>query len=474
MTHYFPTLALVLAFAAAPAFAQDCANIPTSLGAVDLAYAHCASPGGPAESSDPTDSAFGWDSQAPGPGFASFVQNLPGTLTHIGTFAPTSGFLGGGDYEGDDFSVWYWVDSGTEFGTADPGTGVGTVVNANSGISGGTAMSWDYTNSTMYVAASVCSVSSDLWTIDLGTGVGTLVGSMGADGTCVVGIGSDPFTGQMYGYDIINDSFLSIDKTTGAATIIGGLGFDANFGQGMDFDNDDGTCYLYAFNNATFTAELRICDTATGNSTLVGQIGTALQQISGGSSTTILVPVELIGFNATINGSTVNLDWQTASETNNAGFEVQLQDGENWNALGWVEGHGTTTEAQTYSYTAEGLGVGTHTFRLKQIDYDGQFEIHGNVEVSIETPGTHLISSAYPNPFNPQSQFTLAVAQDQVVTAELFNTLGQRVAVLFSGTVEANQAQLVTIEGAGLASGMYVVRINGERFSDALSVTLLK
>jgi len=186
------------------------------------------------------------------------------------------------------------------------------------------------------------------------------------------------------------------------------------------------------------------------------------------------IPVELISFDVVVIGTDVSLNWATASETNNAGFEVQLQEGENWNALGWIEGHGTTTEAQTYSYTADDLGVGTHTFRLKQIDFDGVFAYHGNVEVTVETPGTHEISSAYPNPFNPQSQFTLAVAQDQVVTAELYNTLGQRVAVLFSGTVEANQAQLVTIDGAGLASGMYIVRVNGERFSDALSVTLLK
>ena len=68
----------------------------------------------------------------------------------------------------------------------------------------------------------------------------------------------------------------------------------------------------------------------------------------------------------------------------------------------------------------------------------------------------------------------MAPAQEQHVTAELFNTLGQRVAVLFNGTVVANQSQLVTIDGAGLASGMYVVRVTGERFSDALSVTLLK
>ncbi|MDX1408511.1 MAG: T9SS type A sorting domain-containing protein, partial [Saprospiraceae bacterium] len=164
----------------------------------------------------------------------------------------------------------------------------------------------------------------------------------------------------------------------------------------------------------------------------------------------------------------------TASETNNAGFEVQIQDGENWTVLGFVDGHGTTTEAQTYSYTAEGVGVGTHVFRLKQIDYDGQFEYHGNVEVTVETPGTHVLSNAYPNPFNPQSQFTLAVAQDQLVTAELYNALGQRVATLFNGTVEADQSQLVTIDGAGLASGTYIVRVTGESFADALRVTLLK
>jgi len=85
-----------------------------------------------------------------------------------------------------------------------------------------------------------------------------------------------------------------------------------------------------------------------------------------------------------------------------------------------------------------------------------------------------MLSQAYPNPFNPQSQFTLTVMQDQYVVAELYNTLGQRVAVLFSGTVEANQARLVTIDGAGLASGMYVVRLSGERFTDAFRVTLLK
>jgi hypothetical protein len=185
------------------------------------------------------------------------------------------------------------------------------------------------------------------------------------------------------------------------------------------------------------------------------------------------VPVELTSFTSQVNGTNVALNWETTSETNNAGFEVQVQDGEHWTVLSFVDGHGTTTEAQTYSYTAD-MGVGTHTFRLKQIDFDGAFEYSGEIEVEVQTPGSHVLSAAYPNPFNPQSQFTLAVAQDQIVTAELFNTLGQRVVTLFSGTVEANQAQRITIDGKGLASGMYVVRVIGERFSDAINVTLLK
>ncbi len=186
------------------------------------------------------------------------------------------------------------------------------------------------------------------------------------------------------------------------------------------------------------------------------------------------VPVELVSFTAQTNGTDVNFAWATASETNNAGFEVQALAGETWNVLGWVEGNGTTTEAQTYNFSADRMAVGTHTFRLKQIDFDGAFEYSDELEVSVETPGTHVLTSAYPNPFNPQSQFTLAVAKDQHVTVELYNTLGQRMAVLYSGTVEANQPQLVTIDGTDLASGMYMVRVIGERFSDALSVTLLK
>ncbi|HYE96893.1 MAG TPA: T9SS type A sorting domain-containing protein, partial [Rubricoccaceae bacterium] len=176
----------------------------------------------------------------------------------------------------------------------------------------------------------------------------------------------------------------------------------------------------------------------------------------------------------TVSGRDVTLAWETASETNNAGFEVQMQRGETWTTLAFVEGHGTTTEANTYAYTAEGLLPGSYSFRLRQVDYDGQSEVFGPVEADIETPGTHMLTSAYPNPFNPQTSFELAVAQSQNVAVEVYNAIGQRVSVLFDGTMEANQAQSFTMDGADLASGVYVVRVTGETFQDAIQLSLVK
>lgn len=95
-------------------------------------------------------------------------------------------------------------------------------------------------------------------------------------------------------------------------------------------------------------------------------------------------------------------------------------------------------------------------------------------DAPVEVVGTHQLSNAYPNPFNPTSQFTLAVAQKQHVTAELYNVLGQRVATLFDGSVEANASQIVQIDGSVLPSGIYVVQVAGDTFSDALRVTLTK
>ena len=122
-----------------------------------------------------------------------------------------------------------------------------------------------------------------------------------------------------------------------------------------------------------------------------------------------ILPVELTNFNAKIvNGKTI-LEWSTATEVNNFGFEIERADPlnpseggtfGNWITIGFVKGNGTTAERQDYSFTDEGLG-GTVFYRLKQLDYDGTFEYSDVVEVNSVNVNTIKLAQNYPNPFNP-------------------------------------------------------------------------
>ncbi|MCH7977306.1 MAG: T9SS type A sorting domain-containing protein, partial [Bacteroidetes bacterium] len=196
--------------------------------------------------------------------------------------------------------------------------------------------------------------------------------------------------------------------------------------------------------------------------------------IACAASAQVVVPVELLSFDAILDGNDVSLRWATASETNNAGFEVQMDAGSGFQALGFVDGHGTTTEAQTYSYAVRDLDPGTYLFRLKQIDFDGAFEYHGDLEVAVETPDRYVLMQAYPNPFNPEATVRFAVRDSAPVTLTLHDALGRQVSTLYSGTPEANLTLSVRIDGSGLPSGLYLVRLTGSNFSASQTVTLLK
>ncbi|GAB5519452.1 MAG: hypothetical protein RhofKO_17030 [Rhodothermales bacterium] len=188
------------------------------------------------------------------------------------------------------------------------------------------------------------------------------------------------------------------------------------------------------------------------------------------------LPVELIDFIATTDGDRAHLAWQTASETNNAGFQIEHQPTGTaaWHTLGFTPGHGTTLEAQRYTYTADGLTPGTHRFRLTQVDYDGTFDYSPEIEVSIEIADAFNLSQVYPNPFNPEASVTLSVRERQQVRVTVYDLLGREVARLFDGELASQKGQLLRLDGSQWTSGLYVVRAVGERFTATQVVTLLK
>ncbi|MEZ4703537.1 MAG: T9SS type A sorting domain-containing protein, partial [Rhodothermales bacterium] len=187
-----------------------------------------------------------------------------------------------------------------------------------------------------------------------------------------------------------------------------------------------------------------------------------------------ILPVELTSFDGVVDGSDVVLAWETASETNNAGFEVQQLIGGGYQTLAFVSGYGTTNEAQAYSYRVTGVAAGTHSFRLKQVDFDGTFAYSDAVTVELALEGAFAFAPAAPNPFNPQTQFSLTVARQQHVRLAVYDMIGRQVALLHDGTLAAQEAHLFRFEASNLPSGRYFIQATGEVFSSTQTVVLMK
>ena len=269
-------------------------------------------------------------------------------------------------------------------------------------------------------------------------------------------------------YTIVNTSNVTYNSGTNEFTVL----IDGNVGNSA---SDGNVLFSMANNAGQGVTDINIVHTPQGD----GRIGLGDITFCVDSP----LPVELTSFDATPDGQDVLLRWETATETNNAGFFVEMaasNEGVTKNAakefrqLGWVDGYGTTELPQSYAYRVQDLDPGLYTFRLKQIDYDGTFEYHPEVETLIELPTTYFLGAAYPNPFNPQAQFRLSVAQRQHVSVELYNALGQMVGLLYEGTLEADVTRTITIDGTDLRSGMYLYRVVGEAFSDSRPVMLVK
>ncbi len=188
------------------------------------------------------------------------------------------------------------------------------------------------------------------------------------------------------------------------------------------------------------------------------------------------LPVEMTSLDAHVEGSDVLLKWESLSETNNAGFGVQLksESDDNFLTKGFVHGFGTTTESQNYEYRLTDLEAGMYVFRLKQLDFDGAFAFSPETEATLEVPGTHELSEAYPNPFNPSTQFSLVVAIRQNVRMVVFDAKGQLVQILFDGEMEANSRRDFSFDANGLPSGLYIYRVVGEVFADHGKMLLTK
>ena len=192
------------------------------------------------------------------------------------------------------------------------------------------------------------------------------------------------------------------------------------------------------------------------------------------------LPVELASMEATRAGdSTVELTWQTASETGNAGFRVQHRTGvdSSWTRVGFVESKaagGTATEALRYRFTAEDLSVGTHQFRLRQVDLDGSAHLHDPVSIRLRMQEAVRLGGPAPNPVRGPATVSFAVKEQTEARLTLYNTLGQRVRTVYRGTPAAGEAQTARLDVSGLASGVYFLRLRAGGATETTRVTVVR
>jgi hypothetical protein len=191
------------------------------------------------------------------------------------------------------------------------------------------------------------------------------------------------------------------------------------------------------------------------------------------------VPVELVSFNAEMVDGNVVLNWSTATETNNNGFQIERKVRSpqspvgNWENKAFVSGNGTTTERSFYSYTENNEKPGTYLYRLKQIDFDGTFSYSNEVEIEVTGPKDFALYQNYPNPFNPSTTIKFALPVKTNLSLSVYNTLGEKVAEIFKGEMEEGYHE-ITFNASGLSSGTYFYKIESENYSATKKMLLIK
>jgi photosystem II stability/assembly factor-like uncharacterized protein len=185
------------------------------------------------------------------------------------------------------------------------------------------------------------------------------------------------------------------------------------------------------------------------------------------------VPVELAGFNASINGDDVHLTWNTITETNNKGFEIERKSDLGFAAISFIPGAGSSSELKSYSYIDKDIQPGEYIYRLRQIDYDGTFAYSQEILVDYNSAPQFSLSQCYPNPFNSTTRINYSVPSEGNTSLKIYDMLGQEVEKPFDEhKLKGNYT--MDINASNLPTGIYFYRLKSGNHSSTKKMILLK
>jgi hypothetical protein len=245
----------------------------------------------------------------------------------------------------------------------------------------------------------------------------------------------------------------------------------------------------------TFTVFL-ISSLAYGQSSIVYDVGTTIQVeigtdicadsktingtwIGGGTFCEGALPVELISFTSSVSmqGRDVTLTWKTDKEINNSGFNVdrKIKGTNEWKKITFVQGKGNSETHVQYTFVDKKLNSGKYNYRLKQVDYNGNYKYYDlNSEVEIGLPKKFNLSQNYPNPFNPNTKIDFELPLDGKVSIAVYDITGREIAVLLNNEFRIAGYYTADFNGSRFSSGVYFYRFASEKYNQTKKMMIIK
>ncbi len=278
------------------------------------------------------------------------------------------------------------------------------------------------------------------------------------------------------------DDFLSVEYRIDNGTWNTGILFSSNlalgtrgslaedldqdgFGEGTTLDQSL-TAFSFTFNASGTDLDLRFQAGSNGASEEFAIEDFILEH-------SFVLPVELIGFNGKLKNKEVELNWSTASEINNAGFEIQRSnDGRHWELLDFVHGAGNSDITITYQYIDSEPMKGIQYYRLRQVDFDNRHEFSQTISINYSS-STGELGELYPNPTeNGIVYINYDSNTRERLNIKVHNLVGQ---VVFQESREAGMGtSQLELDLRTLGKGLFLVSIEEsssfETFSKKLAI----
>ncbi len=238
-------------------------------------------------------------------------------------------------------------------------------------------------------------------------------------------------------------------------------------------------------NSVTYNSSTQVTLNITTTSASTGSKTVIITNPDGQSVSSSVIfdtplPVSLSSFTSVTDKRNVILKWRTEEELNNKGFDIERQSvisstsAGDWAKIGFVEGNGTLNIPKDYSYSDLKLFTGTYNYRLRQVDFNGNFEYFQlPASVKIGIPGNADVSQNYPNPFNPLTRIDYSIPAQGKVTIAIYDITGREVSKLVDEIKEAGYFT-AEFDASALASGVYFYRLTAPGFNRVRKMLVVK